>query len=267
MSGGRSLRTVLGSTPLLVGLLLSGCGWGSSTHGSVARVPDRTEVVFLPMLHGAHRGASGYSFGYLREILREIAPDVVLVEVPPSIMARVEAASDAHESGAPMNDPWLTRWPEIFEVLLPMRRRLHYQVVPVSGLSADARRDFRAYFEAHPLGPDVGYYRRALRAVRVMREDDDPREEPAYALSPAYRRLVGWPRQALSTAAEDELGEAGPRRLVHAHLEKMREAIAAHPGERIVVAFDAADAWYLVPRLRHLPGVHYIDALAFDDVM
>jgi len=267
MSGGRAPHTQSGLTLLLVGLLFSGCGWGASTHGSTARVPDRTEVVFLPTLHGAHRGASGYSFGYLREILREIAPDVVLLEVPPGIMARVEAASDAHEAGAPMDDPWLTRRPEIFKVLLPMRRRLHYEVVPVSGLSADARRDFRAYFEAHPLGPDVGYYRRALRAVRVMRRDDDPREEPAYALSPAYRRLSGWPRQALSTAAEEALGEAGPRRLAHAHFEKMREAIAAHPGERILVAFDAADAWYLVPRLRRLPDVTYIDARAFDDVM
>jgi hypothetical protein len=241
-----------------------GCGSASHFHGSTQRVPERTEVVYLPTLHRQHLEADDYDLRHLRRLVRAIAPDVVLFEVPPALMPRVSAANEA---GRAMWDPWVSRRPEVTEVFLRLRSHLHYQLVPVSGLTPAATRDFRAYFEAHPSGPDVDYYRRALRAVRVLREEDDPTEDSGYALSPAYRRLVGWPRQALSTAAEDELGEAGPRRLVHAHFEKMREAIAAHPGERILVAFDAADAWYLVPRLRRLPDVTFIDALAFYDII
>jgi len=250
-------------------LVLGGpaCSSTPVNHGSTLRAQGRTEVVFLPTLHRGHARESGYSFDCMRELVRAIAPDVVLIEVPPAVLARVEAASDARHPGTPADDPWLARRPEISEVLLPLRSRLHYQVVPVSGLTPEATRDDRAYFQAHPEGPDVSYYRRALRAVRVMRQEDDPGDEPAYALSAAYRRLVGWPRQALSTAAEDELGAAGPRRLLHAHFEHMRQAIAEHAGARILIAFDAADAWYLVPRLRRLPDVRYLDALAFYDAM
>jgi len=262
------------ATTALLGLLLAACGSASAYHGATTRVPGRTEVVFLPTLHRGHVDADDYDFAYLRRLVRAIAPDVMLLEVPPAIMERVLAANevgrsmqDAWLERRPERDAWLERRPEIARAFLRVHDRLHFQLVPVSGLTPAATRDFRAYFEAHPGGPDVDYYRRALRAVRVLREEDDPTEEPGYALSPAYRRLVGWPRQALSTAAEDELGEAGPRRLAHAHFEKMREAIAAHPGERILVAFDAADAWYLVPRLRRLPDVHFIDVLAFYDAL
>jgi len=253
--------------PVALLAALSACGGGGYDHGSTTHEQGRTELIYVPTLHRAHAREDGYSFAYLRRLLTTIAPDVVLAEIAPGVFERVLPISDARRPGTPAQDPWLERRPEVSEVVLPLRLRLGYEVVPVSGLTSAATRDFAAYFQAHPSGPDAGYSRRALRAVRVMADEDSPAEEPVHALSPSYRVLAGWPRQALSTAAEDALGEGGPRRLAHAHFELMRRAIEAHAGARIAVVFDAADAWYLVPRLRRLPGVHYIDAMAFRDAL
>ena len=230
-------------------LLLFACG-SPEAWREVARSPGRTEVVPIGSLHRGHLQSEDYSLAVLEALLQASRAEAIFVEVPP---VRFERVVDAALSGT--EDEWLESLPEV-GVAIRFAKEHGIPVVPVSGWSAQARDDRRAYFRAHPTGPDTDAYRRAAR-YRELRNDREG-DEPEWILGPLYARLSAWTERALMSGAGDALGAAHGSRLWPRHLRLIEAGLREHAGKRIVVLFDARDR-FLVEGLIEHRGVARVD--------
>jgi len=230
-------------------LLLFVTACGSSWQGweDVARVEGRTEVFVIGTLHGPLRHGGDYPHERIASLLREAAPDVVLVEVPP---ARMDTVRQAAASGG--EDEWLASFPEL-PTVLTTAAELGVPVVPVSGWTPELTADWKAYWEAHPEGPEAEAYRRA--AGQLARTLDDEGDDPEWIHSARYRRLTRWRDEALQTFAGEELGAAAPHARRRAHVRRIIDAIKDARGRRVAIVFDARRRWMIEEALEAEPEV------------
>ncbi len=259
----RSLKLSLG---LLVALTLSACATSSSSSSpksfAVARVAGRTELILLGALHKAHLSSRAYSLALIERVLRQVDADVVLVEIPPDrfdgALAEVDRLGAAATADA-IQDPWLSAFPELYRVVLPLRHALGYEVVPVSGWRPIVSQHRQRYWRKHPQGPDTVSYRDATARFQQARRDQRASENPCWVNGPEYRRLSAAAQQALAQSADAQLGEAAVLKINAAHWSFVKQAVQKHRGKRILLIYGALHRWYLEPRLRALPAVHWLD--------
>ena len=260
-----SRRLVLKALAVLAGLG-GGCTSAPPPEPVSPRVPGRTEVIVLGTLHGAHRSSQGFSLEVIRDTVRRIRPDVVLTEIPPDRFEAALLELDALGSGVSpekISDDWVRAFPEIWGVLVPLRRELNYELVPVSGWKPAVSADRRAYYAKHPEGPPSASYRSARAAFQSASASHDFRENPRWVNGPEYLELTTHQENALADAADSQLGMAAVRRINEAHWVNIEAAIAAHGGARILLVYGARHRWYTQPRIEALSGVTLLPVVGF----
>ena len=233
---------------LLVLISFVNFGCGPDAWADVTRQPDRTEVVFIASLHRAHLRDEEYPMALLEQLVRAAEPEVLIAEIPPAARARIEDALANDRS-----DPWLESFPEIAQVVYPLREELGYEVVAASAWERQVTDDWSRYWGEHPNGPDAELYQNA--ATHFARVNEDEENDPEWLHSPTYRRLAAWADTALSSHAAEELGAADPIRLGRKHAASLVRAILANQGRRIVVLWDARKRWVLEREVRTLSNV------------
>lgn len=240
---------------LLFLLMFSACG---ADWADVTREPERTEVVFVATIHRQHLHAENYSMALLERVIRATEPEVVIAEIPPAGQSRIESALESQST-----DPWLESFPELSQVIYPLRTELEFELVAASAWERQVSDDWKTYWEAHPNGPDAELYRNA--SDHFARVNDDEDNDPEWLHSPTYRRLAGWTDTALSSHAAEDLGAADPITLGRKHAAAVVRAILAHQGRRIVVVWDARKRWILEREVRSLSNVVVHDTRWFLD--
>lgn len=230
--------------------MLCACG-GAEPWQDVQRLPGRTEVVPIGTLHRAHRRSEDYPTSLVERMLAAARPEVVFVEVPPTRLARVQDA--VREDRA---DAWTDALPEV-AVAVRYAQAHGLELRAISGWSREAADDRRAYFEAHPEGPEDVSYRRAstYRTRRNEREGD----EPEWVLGPLYRRLSAWSEKSLMTAAGEQLGAAHRSRLWVRHRRLFENAVREFEGKRIALVFGARDLFIFERQIADEPAWARID--------
>ncbi|MFB3067043.1 MAG: hypothetical protein ACE10D_11075 [Planctomycetota bacterium] len=97
----------------------------------------KTRVAVLGAIHGSHLGSKGYSVEAVIETVRNFKPDVVCVEIPPDLFAGHVKAIDRKGFGTTKSDlqgqRWIGAFPELYRGVIPLRKELGFEVVPVSG--------------------------------------------------------------------------------------------------------------------------------------
>lgn len=254
-------------TLLCAALALAGCGGsGAAAQSPPARVPGRTEVAYLGTLHAPHLTSEQFSLGFIERVVRRVQPDVVLVEIPPD---RFESAvSEVLELGEraskqTIRHDWVSSFPELYGAVIPLSRELGYELVPVSGWRPEVSRDRKAYFDAHPDGPDSERYREAKAAYDRAMKQHRASENPRWLNGPEYVELARRYRTAFADAADDQLGAAAVRAINAAHAEHVLRAVKQHRGARILLVFGARHRWYIEPRVLALSEVTYLDVRRF----
>ncbi len=234
-----------GYAVLFLLMFSAACG---ADWAEVAREPERTEVVFVATIHRQHLSHENYPMALLERVVRATRPEVVIAEIPPAGQARIESSLQSETS-----DPWLESFPELSQVVYPLRDELGFELVAASAWERQVSDDWKAYWDAHPDGPDAELYRNAADHFARVNEDED--NDPEWLHSPTYRRLAGWTDTALSSHAAEELGAADPITLGRKHAGAVVRAILAHQGRRIVVVWDARKRWILEREVRSLSNV------------
>jgi len=215
-----------------------------------ARQPQRTEVIVVPIPRGPHEPAA-YRPAVVTAIARDARPDAIFLEVPPARLERIRSALGG--------DRWLEVKPEVGP-LIAIAAETGAKLEPVSGWTPAVLRDWQAFI-ARGL-PEDPLYRRA-RDLRLRRDQDDG-DDLDWVLGERRRRVVEWEARALEGTVPAALGAAAPSRVGAAHEALVREALARHEGERILVAIDAKHA-SRVERVAAELGARVVSPLAFDD--
>ncbi len=234
----------------LLALACVGCG---DPWMDPARVPERTEVIVVPVPRGPTRPPA-FRDGVVETLVRAASPDAIFVEVPPADLERIQAA--------PERDPWVEAMPDV-GTLLSFAEANRAKVEPISGWTPEVGRDWRAFI-ARGL-PNDPLYRRARR--HRLREDEAEGDDLDWVLGAARRRLVEWEARALEGTVPDALGAAAPSRVGAAHEALFRAALERHRGERILVAIDAKHASRIERAAGGDPNVRVVSPLAFEDAL
>ena len=95
-------------------------------HSDIAP-PDQkaalTEVILLPTMHRRHLRDKFYTLKRLESIMHAIKPDFVCSEITPNSLKNFDQGK---------KDSRLSLFPEFTQVILPLRKKLNYEVIPCS---------------------------------------------------------------------------------------------------------------------------------------
>lgn len=227
-------------------------------------IGKKNQVVMLGMIHDGFRTSERYSLEVLRQTIRAIEPDFVLVEIPPN---RMGAAIRGFRKTGELTEPRAGVFPEYTDVVFPLTREMDFDIIGVAAWS----RPMNEYRRAA---------RRRLRSDPAMahawsdkEEAEDEFEEaiegraydPEFIHSDEFDKIT---RRAFAPDIEyfnNALGPGGWKNINEAHYRLIAEALDRHKGagKRILITFGASHKYWFLEELRKREDIILLDPLAF----
>ncbi len=227
---------------LLWVLLMSAPAWASAR-------PAPAQVVVLATLHRMHETVPAYSYARLGQLIEQLKPDVLCVEVQPGdLVARPEESTKR----------------EYPKVIYPLIDRHHYRVYamePAEPVYSDIIKPYaaggQAFQGAEPSSAEAfGHYSEGLYAGLVAYWTTPARINDA--ITDAQFQAKHALQQALIGPAE----HTGWQRWNHQFLATVVRAARENPGKRIVVTVGVEHGYWLRAHLAEVPGVKLLDTAA-----
>ncbi|MEO9634322.1 MAG: hypothetical protein ABJF89_03305 [Parasphingorhabdus sp.] len=220
-----------------------------------------TIVAVVGAIHGQHRSSEAYSLDILRGAMIEFNPDIVLVELPPD---RFATASMNFDQFGDVRESRADDFPELTEVVFPLRSQMGFTMVPVAAWTADIAGNRRAILrrlEADPArAEDWTDYQTAIQRYgnAVLGRSDDP----LFIHSNGYDAAVKDRQEIYERLFGNDLGPGGWRAINAAHLQNINAALDAVTGEekRILILFGAWHKYKIIEGLQARPDVFLADS-------
>ncbi len=226
----------------------------------------RTEVVVFGMIHGSHRTSEQYGIEVLRDAIRAVGPDAVLVEIPPN---RFEAAAAEFAANGQIVEPRVVRFPEYIDVLFPLTREMDFEIVPTAGwtlpMSDHRNAVLRAIEEDPSRADDWAAYEAAnaagAAAARAGGADDDPQ----WIHTDAYDDAQEIGLSVYDRLFNDESGPGGWENINRAHYANIARALdrVAGAGGRVLITYGAGHKGWFLRQLRQRDDIELLDARQF----
>ena len=103
--------------------------------------PGINIVTVMGAIHGQHRRSDAYSLSVLKAAIVKFNPDIVMVELPPE---RFATASANYEQFGEVRETRADDFPELTDVVFPLRQELGFEIVPVAAWTQKIADDRRA---------------------------------------------------------------------------------------------------------------------------
>jgi len=222
----------------------------------------------LGMIHGQHRESTRYGVKVVKDLIRAVDPDFVLVEIPPD---RLPIAREEFQSSGEIKEPRVVRFPEYVDALFPLTREMDFEIVPTAGWTrpmADARRvaleaiskdparaaDWVAYEEANA---------QADAAIAAGGADDDPR----WIHTDAYDDAVEIGLSVYNRLFNDELGPGGWDNINAAHYGHIANSLDKHTGKglRFLITYGSGHKGWFLRQLRQRDDIVLLEVAPFLD--
>ncbi|MCB9915101.1 MAG: hypothetical protein H6828_08130 [Planctomycetes bacterium] len=253
------MRRLLPLLPLLT--LLAGCRIFAGRPAQV--LPN--QVVVVGTLGARHLTSQGYGLDDLERLLRDLAPQVVLVELPPG---RYEQAWDEFVRTGAVTEPYVARFPEYTRVLFPMALEGRFRVVPCSAWTEPLERrreELRSQWRfSRPKDTREVEAARAEAEATMEREGLFDSVEGVH--SARFRELAAEGLEPYERLFGRDLGPGGWSALQRAHASLVDQALDLWSGDgvRVVVLFDA---WSQAPLRAHLARRDDLEPLELDEAL
>jgi len=251
-----------GAFLLALFLALTGC----SPAPVDAPPPGANIVTVIGAIHGQHRRSERYSRDLLRRAIVGSDPDIVLVELPPD---RFATASDNFEKYGEVRESRADDFPELTDVVFPLRKQLGFTMIPVAawtaGIAADRRATEKRLAEDPARAKDWAEYQAAIQ--RYDKAVSGRSDDPAFIHSSAYDAAVKARQETYERLFGDDLGAGGWRAINAAHLANINAALDAVTGQekRILILFGAWHKYKIMEGLEARPDVFLVDAAPLFD--
>lgn len=226
-------------------VLLGFTGVAGAT-GAKSRPAD---VVVLATLHQMHAQVPGYSFDRLRQVIEQLHPDVLCLEV----------RADKLAARAPEQNKQ-----EYPKVIYPLLARGHYVVVAMEPSEPEYGAILRPYVQANATFQASGsaavaalaaYSDATYAALKTHWRD-------AAAVNDATTDDMLRAKHALQQAAIGAGEREGWERWNRHFLTVIKQAAADHPGQRIVVTVGVEHGYWLRQHLAEAAGLRLLDTAA-----
>ena len=233
--------------------------------GDVPFLPN--EVVVLGMIHDGHTTSETFSLEVVRDLVREIAPDYWLTEIPPN---RWDRAWAEYQASGIVEEPRTRLFPEYMEALFPLTRELDFEVIPTAGWT-EPMSDFRAaYLDAYSRDPEraeswAEYQAAAAASGEALAAGagDDPRWIHTDAYDDAYDIRM----QVYARLFDADLGPGGWDAINASHWGNIERALDRHRGEgaRFLLTYGAGHKGPFLRELRRRDDIVLLEIAPFLD--
>lgn len=204
-------------------------------------VPADTNIVaIVGAIHGQHKRSERYSLDILEAAIRSFNPDIILAELPPD---RFQTASRNFDIFGEVRESRADDFPELVDVVFPLRKEMGFIMVPVAAWSSQLARDRRGKLKQLESDPkraaDWSEYQAAIATYNrsVSGKSDDPR----YIHSSAYDDAVKARQETYQQLFGEDLGAGGWAKINAAHLVLINQALDDVSGQqkRIMILYGA----------------------------
>ncbi|MDN5203217.1 hypothetical protein QQ008_17640 [Fulvivirgaceae bacterium BMA10] len=247
--------------------MFSGCHQKKS-NGSTPEKTRMNEVLVLGAIHRKHLTSEKYGTETLKNLIRQINPDVVLTEIPPD---RFDAAMNEFLEKDTITESRVSRFPEYVHVLFPLLKEMDFDIIPTAGWTkqmADARRkklqeisqdstrqkDWQEYLTASQKSDSVS---------KAQGQDDDP----YWIHTDAYDEAVEIWASTYNRLFNDELGPGGWDNINKSHYSHIEKALNDHQnqGKRILIIYGAGHKGWFLRQLRKRDDINLLEMKPFLD--
>ncbi len=223
--------------------------------------PGANIVTVMGAVHGQHRHSESYSLTVLQEAIKKFDPDIIMVELPPE---RFAIASANYEQFGEVRESRTDDFPELIDVVFPLREKLGFEMVPVAAWTqkiADDRRAALAKLESDPArAKDWAAFQAAIasysKAVRGRSDD------PLFIHNKTYDNAVKARQNIYEELFGDDLGPGGWKNINVAHYQKIAAALDDVRGQekRILILYGAWHKYWFLEQLETRDDIHLVDA-------
>lgn len=260
-------KPVLASVCTAFMLAIAACA-APSDAPNPAPAPSLNRVIVLGMIHSGHETSLRYSTARVKGVIKAIAPDYVLTEIPPD---RFEEAVNGFARTGRVTEPRVARFPEYVDALFPLSTEMDFEIIPTAGWTrqmADFRNDaLRALSRNKARAEDWAAYTAAtdtLNAAIGARGDD-----PYFIHSPEYDALTKTGLKPYATLFANDLGTGDWETINKAHYSYIERALDLHTGEgaTILITYGAGHKYWFLERLRERTDIVLVSPLEYFDAV
>jgi len=217
----------------------------------------QTEVAVIGTMHSGHRSSDVYSLAVLEQMIRDLDPNAVLVEIPP---ARLAAAAAQFAATGEITEPRVRVFPEYTDVLFPLQAELGFEIVACAGWTEEMNNERRAKMQVlRTERPEESTRINEAQnaAGKAHAELGDP-NDPRVIHTVAYDEIVRTGMTPYDELWNDGIGLGVWTNINIAHWSLLEEAIDARPGQRVVITFGSWHKHWFNDRLREREDVRLL---------
>ena len=222
-------------------------------------------MLVLGTIHGKHRTSELYDLKVLEQIIRKVAPDAILAEIPPKRMPIAMKQFQQHDS---IWEPRVVRFPEYVDVIFPLTKEMNLEIIPTAGWTAkmaQARRKRMQEIKNDSAWADQWReYRQASKKSDSLVKAWGG-EDPAFIHSGKYDEAVEVWAEPYNRLFNEELGPGGWDNINEAHYNNIVRAIEDpdNKGKRLLITYGAGHKGWFLKQLKKRKDIQLLDISDF----
>ena len=224
------------------------------------------EVVVIGTTHSRHLTSEEYGLDELEQLLRNIAPDAVLTEIPPD---RFPLAAAEFAATGTIEEPRVSRFPEYTDVLFPLQSELGFEIFPCAGwtteMASERSRLLAEWRETRP--EDTAAVNAGQAGINEQLEALGLGDRPSDLHDPRYDEIVRLGLVPYQALFGDDLGPGGWDNINIAHWSLLDAAldrlVAEGEAGRVAITYGASHKYWFLDRLAERDDVVVLDTREF----
>ena len=247
-------------------LLISSCNETTSNDHKEAEEKPENEVLVLGTIHGGHLTDSVYNTEYLEKLIKEIQPDYILTEIPPSSF---KEAMDGFKKNDSISESRVSRFPEYTDVVFPLSKEMNFEIIPTAGwslsMAQERSKKLRAISQDTSRTEDWAAYRNANRLSDSIYKATGKVNDPYFIHTNAYDSIQDIGLQTYNKLFNEELGLGGWENINIAHYWNIEKALEKHryEGKRILITYGAGHKGWFLRELRKRDDIDLLELEPF----
>ncbi len=267
----KNIATIL--TSMFFAAVLVSCQAAGKTEQSVpsaklglskAERGERTEVTVIGMIHSGHRTSNKYPLSLIKTVVRNIKPDIILTEIPPS---RTAAALSSYKDTGKVTEQRTRAFPEYTDAIIPLQQELGYVIKGTAAWTPDiasTRRTALNRIRDNPARADQ--WQAWQKAQNTFRNTLNGRgDDPFFIHSKAYDQAVEARYQPYMQYFETDIGKGGWQSINRAHWANIAAELDAVKGEgkRVLITYGGFHKYWFLRELEKRSDVALTPALPY----
>lgn len=228
----------------------------------------KNEVLVLGAIHGGHLTQKEYNIEVLTKLIKTIAPDIILTEIPPD---RFQEAMNGFKRNDSISEPRVKRFPEYTHVIFPLSKTMDFKIIPTAGwtlpMARERQQKLRAIRQDSTRKQEWQAYIAANKKSDSLMRLAGNRNDPYFIHTNTYDSIYNISLKVYNELFNIELGLGGWDNINIAHYWNIHKALERYKyqNKRILIIYGAGHKGWFLKELRQRDDITLLDMKPFLD--